>query len=79
MKIKDLVNEGVVGDFVSSFKQGYSSQGPSKGTVKKQFQKSSPYDIVRPQAMKEIIDLVLQGKQLSPQQQSLLKKLYNRL
>ena len=79
MKLKELITEGAVGDFVSAFKQGYQQTGPGKGAIKKQFKRSSPWDTVDPAEMKMIIDAVLNKKPLTPEQEVLLRKLHKRL
>ena len=79
MKLKELITEGAVGDFVSAFKQGYKEKGPGKGAFKQQFKRANPYDIVGADQMRTIIDTVLNKKPLAPEQEALLRKLYNRL
>lgn len=79
MKLRDIITEGPVGNFVSSFKQGLAKTGPVKGSIRQQFKKSNPYDIIRPEDMKIIIDLVLNKKPLAPEQEVLLRKLHKRL
>lgn len=79
MKLKDIITEGAVGDFVSGFKQGYGQTAPQKGSIKKQFQKADPYSTINPTDMKDIIDTVLNKKPLAPEQEVLLRKLYKRL
>lgn len=79
MKIRDLVSEGAVGNFVSGFKQGFSQQAPAKGSFKKQFKTASPYDAVNPRDMKQIINAVLTKKPLAPEQEALLRDLAKRL
>lgn len=79
MKIRDLITEGPIGNFVSGFKQGFTKQAPAKGSFGKHFKTANPYDIVNPRDMKQIIDAVLTKKPLAPEQEALLKDLAKRL
>lgn len=79
MRIRDLVAEGAVSDFVGGFKQGLNRNAPAKGAIKQHFKSRDPYAQINPRDMRSIIDAVLTKKPLAPEQEALLRDLARRL
>lgn len=77
------VATGIGGSFGSSLVQGIKQGfgGSAKGAAPRSLSKAkkSPMDSVDPRRMKEILDKILTGQQLDPQQLQILKDLKRKL